>query len=754
MLEIGQLDGSFTDLFKSPTKQTTTTPGRLSQQFKMNSSQKDAFVLELSDGSLQELDNDGHSSFRERETKEKLGSLLDQYVDDELERRPTKIIPFTSVRERYVKAVSKLKPVDMSEILKNLPDSDRKWKKKEVLQEAVETQQKYGHLKGAWDKYEYSARDRPREPSEEEREMQRRIDSVEDSVDNAWQSFANDVVRTAKTDGTDGDDLAYWSSAAKRQKEEAEARRKAKLLHREKEENQYWREEGMKLRAATEKDKETKAALGEILDQCDYEDPSERARGPTKLLPFTAVRKRYLAAIAKYRPSSIEDELRGIKDKKVYWQKRKEILKREDEKKKQYEMLKYTWDEYLLAALDKPEEPTKEDIEINEEIDKIENEVDNAWQEVADSTVEKAKADGLKAEEDDDLAYWAAEARRLKEEADARRRARELRRKQEEDAFWKSEGKKLRDAAREGSGVANPYDDGEDEDETANDDTTRRDDDDPTESSIPESPSKSPKKKAGGDSDSDSSGSESEAGSSKKKKKKKKDKKKDKKKKSKHQAEEPKTPKTQKKDVVLKEDQAPSTPRNDDGSLWKNPLTRWTNKPKKKIREDGAKIIFKVPPKTDCWRKTRHNFIMDNAPYNWHKVSGDFEVEVHVSGSFGAIYDRAGIMVRLDEENWILAGMEYFNDRLHASVIVTRDYSDWSLAALPENIGDIGLWIALKRMGNSYETFYSFDKKKWVQTRQGLFSDRPVLSVGICGCSPMGDDDLKVTFDHYRVKSL
>jgi uncharacterized protein len=144
---------------------------------------------------------------------------------------------------------------------------------------------------------------------------------------------------------------------------------------------------------------------------------------------------------------------------------------------------------------------------------------------------------------------------------------------------------------------------------------------------------------------------------------------------------------------------------------------------------------------------------MDNAPYNWHKVSGDFEVMVKVSGDFSTMYDKAGLMVRQDEENWILTGMEYFNDRLNHSTSITRDFTDWSLAILPAS-AEKGAWFRLRRVGNSIETSYSFDTENWVVTREGIFFDRQVLQVGICGASPMGRQDLKVTFEYYRVKSI
>jgi regulation of enolase protein 1 (concanavalin A-like superfamily) len=267
---------------------------------------------------------------------------------------------------------------------------------------------------------------------------------------------------------------------------------------------------------------------------------------------------------------------------------------------------------------------------------------------------------------------------------------------------------------------------------------------------MDEPPKKAKEKKGRFDSDSDDSDDDDATG--------KKAKKSASKKKAEIAEEAPKTPPPPKKKgkaIELVEDKLPSpkTPRNQDGTLWKNPLNRWTNKPKKKIKEVNTQIIFKVPEKTDCWRKTRHNFIMDNAPFNWHKVTGDFEAIVKVKGDFGRMYDKAGIMVREDSENWILTGMEFFNKRVNHSTSVTRDYTDWSLSPLPEGAEKHGIWFCIKRVGMSYETFYSLDGKRWIQTRQGVFSDKAVLKVGLCCACPMGDE-WKVTFEGYRLKPI
>jgi regulation of enolase protein 1 (concanavalin A-like superfamily) len=96
--------------------------------------------------------------------------------------------------------------------------------------------------------------------------------------------------------------------------------------------------------------------------------------------------------------------------------------------------------------------------------------------------------------------------------------------------------------------------------------------------------------------------------------------------------------------------------------------------------------------------------------------------------------------------------MERFGNRMHHSTAFTVDHTDWSLTALPLDSENVGVWFCCRRQGNTYETFYSLDGNKWILTRQGQFTERPVLYVGLCGASP-SNRDFRVTFDYFSCSS-
>src|SRR5262249_16098000 len=104
---------------------------------------------------------------------------------------------------------------------------------------------------------------------------------------------------------------------------------------------------------------------------------------------------------------------------------------------------------------------------------------------------------------------------------------------------------------------------------------------------------------------------------------------------------------------------------------------KWLNDPAS-WNQSGDKLIVHSRPKTDFWRKTFYGYITTNVNFFHLPVAGDFVFEARISGRYGALYDQAGLMVRVDAENWVKCGTEFVDGVRHASVVFTREFSDWS----------------------------------------------------------------------------
>jgi hypothetical protein len=122
-------------------------------------------------------------------------------------------------------------------------------------------------------------------------------------------------------------------------------------------------------------------------------------------------------------------------------------------------------------------------------------------------------------------------------------------------------------------------------------------------------------------------------------------------------------------------------------------------------------------------------------------VEGDFAATTHVvEAAFRARYDQCGLMVRVDQENWIKTSTELENDSTSrlGSVVTNLGYSDWSSQDISSEIRAMGYRVS--RRGQDFLIEASLDGSTWRQLRETHLHRCPdLLEVGIYACSPTGD---------------
>lgn len=151
--------------------------------------------------------------------------------------------------------------------------------------------------------------------------------------------------------------------------------------------------------------------------------------------------------------------------------------------------------------------------------------------------------------------------------------------------------------------------------------------------------------------------------------------------------------------------------------------------------------------KTDFWRITHDGGVRDNGHFYYAVAEGDFVATVHVEGDFRSLYDQVGLMLRVDEKNWLKCGIEYFDEQCHRSVVVTREFSDWSIVSQGEARG---LWLRAKRQGATVEVSVSDDGEHFALFRQSYLSDSRRIQVGMMAASP-GDQGFEARFDRFAL---
>jgi regulation of enolase protein 1 (concanavalin A-like superfamily) len=174
---------------------------------------------------------------------------------------------------------------------------------------------------------------------------------------------------------------------------------------------------------------------------------------------------------------------------------------------------------------------------------------------------------------------------------------------------------------------------------------------------------------------------------------------------------------------------------------------KWFNEPAS-AKQVGQQFVVGTKTKTDFWRKTFYDYVTDNGHFFFLPVTGDFTLESRVAGKYAALYDQAGLMVRVDSANWMKCGLELVDGIGHASVVVTRDFSDWSTVRGITTKDP--LWWRMVRKGASLEVLYSVDGKNFTSTRLGYLPLPATVDTGIMCCSPEGAG-FEATFDELRL---
>ncbi len=178
---------------------------------------------------------------------------------------------------------------------------------------------------------------------------------------------------------------------------------------------------------------------------------------------------------------------------------------------------------------------------------------------------------------------------------------------------------------------------------------------------------------------------------------------------------------------------------------------QWFNEPKQwNVTNDQSLSVY-VTPKTDFWRITHYGFIVDDGLFYYCHLGGEFEVTVKISGGYKSRYDQMGLMIRIDERNWIKTGVEYVNKKINLSAVVTREHSDWSVVELeqaPESV-----WFKAIRRLDYVEIHYSLDNTTFTLLRLAYFPANTPVMVGMTAASPDGDG-FQALFEDFKINHL
>jgi regulation of enolase protein 1 (concanavalin A-like superfamily) len=172
----------------------------------------------------------------------------------------------------------------------------------------------------------------------------------------------------------------------------------------------------------------------------------------------------------------------------------------------------------------------------------------------------------------------------------------------------------------------------------------------------------------------------------------------------------------------------------------------WLNPPKS-AEPDGDGFVVVAGGNTDFWRTTSYGFVNDNGHALLTAFRPGSSVEVAFIADFREQFDQAGLMVRVDERNWIKAGVEFCDGLPQLGVVVTREVSDWSTSPVPEWAGR-EVTVRASRTGDAVTVRARCEAEPWRMIRLAPLDPDAVASAGPLCCSPTRDG-LQVRFTRF-----
>ena len=162
----------------------------------------------------------------------------------------------------------------------------------------------------------------------------------------------------------------------------------------------------------------------------------------------------------------------------------------------------------------------------------------------------------------------------------------------------------------------------------------------------------------------------------------------------------------------------------------------WFNRPEKFKTGNGLEIW--TMPQTDFWQRTHYGFRNDNGHCLLRMVASDFCLTTQVEFRPSALYDQSGLIVRVDENNWIKVSTENIVEGANklGSVITNQGYSDWATQDISADV--TMLWYRISRRGQDFLIESSLDGAVWQQLRIcHLHEVADKIAAGVYACSPL-----------------
>ncbi|HEX2806293.1 MAG TPA: DUF1349 domain-containing protein [Kineosporiaceae bacterium] len=156
------------------------------------------------------------------------------------------------------------------------------------------------------------------------------------------------------------------------------------------------------------------------------------------------------------------------------------------------------------------------------------------------------------------------------------------------------------------------------------------------------------------------------------------------------------------------------------------------------VESGDDELVVTARSGSDLWRTTAYGFVHDNGHALLAPMPDPGAVEVTFRADLPDLYDLydlAGVLLRVDTDTWLKAGVESTDGAWHLGAVVTRGVSDWSLAPVPDWQGR-EVTVRASRTGDAVTIRARVAGEPWRTVRLAPFPVGAAVLAGPMCCSP------------------
>lgn len=154
----------------------------------------------------------------------------------------------------------------------------------------------------------------------------------------------------------------------------------------------------------------------------------------------------------------------------------------------------------------------------------------------------------------------------------------------------------------------------------------------------------------------------------------------------------------------------------------------WTNTPQSAI-ENADHLEVAAVESSDAWRHTAYGFVHDTEHALLAPLAVGEAMEVSFRAPWEGQFDQAGVFVRIDDEHWVKAGIEFADDHLGLGAVVTSVGSDWSVGHVDEWL-ESEITVRVSRWNDALIVRARADDGPWRLVRVAPFDGAAAASAG------------------------